>query len=144
MENVKLVLDKEHCSAVNFGAMDKLGEHTYQHPKIDMKVPGKIFLGEMLKSSAMEISFQILPPKAEIPFFHSHKENEELYVFIKGEGEFQANDDKFEVSEGSVVRVAPAAKRVWRNTSDAPMVFAVIQARAETLNSPNVIDGVML
>lgn len=143
MEKVKLVLDKEHCSAVNIGALENLGAHTYEHPKIDLKVPGKVFLGEILKSSAMEISFQILPPKAEIPFFHSHKENEELYIFIKGAGEFEADGDKFEVSEGSVVRVAPAAKRVWRNLSDAPMVFAVVQACAGSLNTPNVMDGVI-
>ena len=54
-----------------------------------------------------------------MPIHHSHKKNEEAYISVKGHGqEVQVDDDVIDVKEGSIVRIAPAGKRIWRNNSD--------------------------
>ena len=52
-----------------------------------------------------------------MPFLHSHRENEELYLFLGGEGEMVVDGEVIPVKEGSAVRVKPAASRAWRRSS---------------------------
>lgn len=139
-----MILEDKDCSVVNIGTLDNLGEHSYFHSALNVEIKGKVFLGEILKASGMEISFQMMPPQMGMPFFHVHHENEELYVFLKGGGEFLADDRVIPVEEGSVVRVAPAVRRSWKNTSDVPMVVMVIQAREKALNKFYGSDGEMV
>jgi mannose-6-phosphate isomerase-like protein (cupin superfamily) len=89
----------------------------------------------------MEVSFNSVPPHAAIPFYHRHNANEELYLILSGRGEMQVDGETFAVSEGSAVRVAPSGKRAWRNNSNGPLVFVVIQARAGTLPQSDISDG---
>ena len=56
---------------------------------------GKLFMKEALCSSSCEISFGTLPKGVSVPFFHSHRENEEHYIILSGSGRFQVNDDEF-------------------------------------------------
>ncbi|MEZ8080452.1 hypothetical protein [Enterovibrio norvegicus] len=39
------------------------------------------------------------------------------------------DDNRFEVEPGSVVRVSPEGVRCWRNTSDEPLYYAVLQVK---------------
>ena len=48
-------------------------------------------------------------------FLHTHKTHEELYIILKGEGEYQVDGTIFPLREGSVVRVAPNGKRALKN-----------------------------
>ena len=68
---------------------------------------GKQFVKEATGADSCEISFGSLPSGAAVPFFHSHKANEENYIILSGSGKFQVNDDVFDIAEGSVVRVSP-------------------------------------
>jgi len=129
-------------SAIEIGNFDNLGGYSYLHPKLKQDLSGKLFVGELLKTSGIEISFQVMPANTEIPFLHSHNENEEVYIFIKGNGQFQVDNDLFNILEGSIVRVAPSGKRTWRNNSEDSMILIVIQAKAETLDKYCVSDGV--
>ena len=61
------------------------------HPKRKQEVKGKVFVGELLKTSGAEVSFTILPPHTDIPFIHQHKLHEEIYVFLKGAGQFHVD-----------------------------------------------------
>ena len=36
-------------------------DYSYLHPKLNQEVKGKIFIGETLKTTGAEVSFQILP-----------------------------------------------------------------------------------
>jgi len=131
---------KNH-SATQLGTLDKWINLSFSHAAFPEPVPGKTFLKNDLGLSGMEISFNHVPRGAAIPFYHRHKANEELYVFLSGRGEMQVDDEVIPVSEGSAVRVAPAGKRAWRNTGDASLVFLVIQSRAGTLNQGDISDG---
>lgn len=117
-------------SSVELGDLADLGRYTFQPPGMDFVAVGKAFLNEPLGLTSAEISVNRMPPGGAIPFLHAHRENEEIYLFLSGRGRFQVDGREFPVREGSVVRVAPAGERCWRNDGDADLVFVVIQARA--------------
>ena len=102
---------------------------------------GKQFVKDATGATSCEISFGTLPSGAAVPFFHSHKENEENYIILSGEGRFQVNDDVFDVAEGSVIRVATGCDRNIKCTSENPLVYICIQAREGSLGGYTMTDA---
>ena len=98
-------------------------------------VEGKIFLGQELGMTGAEVSLQCLAAGEDAPFLHSQNTHEEIYVIISGKGEYEVDGEKMAVSEGSVIRVAPAGVRALRNTSDNEMVMMCIQYEAKPITS---------
>ncbi|MCK9220709.1 MAG: cupin domain-containing protein [Bacteroidales bacterium] len=141
MKNVKIKSEGINHVAIDLGLIDQLMDYSYMHPKRHQEVKGKVFVGEILKSTSAEISFTVIPPKTEMPFMHQHKNHEEIYIFLKGSGQFQVDDSIFDVSEGSIIRISPNGKRIYRNNSDNPLIFLCVQNQAGSLNSFNVEDG---
>ena len=143
MKTVKNTSEGINHNAIDLGVLDQLMDYSYTHPKRQQEVKGKLFLGEILKATGAEISFTILPPNAEHPFLHQHKQHEEIYVFLKGSGQFQVDESLFDVSEGSVVRISPNGKRTYRNNSESPLIFMCIQCKSGSLESLFVEDGLL-
>lgn len=141
MKKLKVNSEGINHSSIDIGNLDELKDYSYMHPKRHQEVKGKVFIGEALKSSSAEISFTVFPPKTEMPFFHQHKNNEEIYVVLKGSGQFQIDDSLFDISEGSVIRVSPEGKRIYRNNSENPLTFLCIQNKIGSLDQFNVEDG---
>lgn len=104
-------------------------------------INGKKFVKEALEATSCEISVGSLLPGATVPFFHSHKANEENYIILSGKGKFQVNGDVFDVAEGSVVRIATGADRNLKCTSDEPMVYICIQAKEDSLGGYTMTDA---
>lgn len=102
---------------------------------------GKQFIKEASGATSCEISFGTLPSGTAVPFFHSHKENEENYIILSGSGRFQVNDDVFDVAEGSVVRVSPGCDRNIKCTSSEPMTYICIQAKSGSLEQYTMTDA---
>ena len=105
-------------SVVEAGPMPEWSNFRFRRPGIG-SIP-KFFLKERLDLSAMEISLNMLPPGIGMPFTHLHRENEEVYLFLSGEGEFQADGNLFPIRAGSCIRCAPEVSRAWRNTGSEP------------------------
>ncbi len=103
----------------------------------------KLFLKESTGATSCEISFGTLPTGAEIPFFHSHNENEENYIILSGAGRFQVNDEAFDIAEGSVIRVATNCDRNIKCTSAEPMTYICIQAKEGSLGGYTMTDAVV-
>lgn len=141
MENIEIISENKAYTAINIGSLDNLTERYLIHPKTKQKVNGKVFLKEITKATGTEISLSTLPPKSELPYFHIHKENEETYIILKGFGDFQIDEDCFPITEGSVIRITPSAKRGLRNLSDDTMVYIVVQSREHSLNQYSSGDG---
>ena len=76
-----------------------------------------------------------------MPFFHSHKANEENYIILTGAGRFQVGNDVFEVGEGSVVKVYTGCGRNLKCTSRTPMTYICIQAREGSLDGYTMADA---
>ncbi|NMP23876.1 cupin domain-containing protein [Sulfobacillus harzensis] len=100
----------------------------------------KLFLGQALGFTGMEVSLNRFRPGQEVPFVHQHRQHEEMYLFIKGHGQFQVDNETFEVKPGTVVRVLPEAKRAWRNNSSEDLYCIVIQANVGSLTDN---DGII-
>lgn len=102
---------------------------------------GKLFVKDSTGATSCEISFGTLPAGAEVPFFHSHKANEENYIILSGKGRFQVNDDAFDIQEGSVVTVATNCDRNIKCTSSEPMTYICIQAKEGSLGNYTMNDA---
>lgn len=102
---------------------------------------GKQFVKDATGATSCEISFGMLPSGAAVPFFHTHKENEENYIILSGAGRFQVDGEVFDVAEGSVVRVSTGCDRNLKCTSDAPMTYICIQAREGSLGACTMGDA---
>lgn len=117
---------------------------TMSHPAFSKPIHGKFFLGDVLGLDGMEVSLNVLPSGAEVPFLHTHREHEELYLFLSGRGELLVDGERIHVGPGSAVRVAPEGERSWRNTGQEPLVHVVVQATAGSLASRATDDGVLV
>ena len=102
---------------------------------------GKQFVKDATGATSCEISFGTLTTGQAVPFFHSHKENEENYIILSGAGRFQVNDDVFDIAEGSVIRVATNSDRNIKCTSAEPMTYICIQAKEGSLGGYTMTDA---
>ena len=96
---------------------------------------------QFVKEATGEISFGTLPTGAAVPFFHSHKVNEENYIILSGAGKFQVDGDVFDITEGSVIRVSTNCDRNIKCTSAEPMTYICIQAKEGSLEGYTMTDA---
>ena len=102
---------------------------------------GKQFVKDITGATSCEISFGSLPSGGAVPFFHSHKANEENYVILSGTGKFQVDDNVFDVAEGSVIRVSTGCDRNLKCTSQESMTYLCIQAKEGSLEAYTMTDA---
>jgi mannose-6-phosphate isomerase-like protein (cupin superfamily) len=110
----------------------------------DIQAKGRVTLHNELALTGSEVSINELPPGVSVPFVHSHKRNEEVYIVVKGKGRFYVDGDEFEVAEGSVIRVDPAGQRCITADSQTPIRYVCIQTEAKSLVQFTEGDGVIL
>jgi len=127
MDEVKILEHGEKFSHVSVGTLTNFS--------------GKQFIKDVSGATSCEISFGTLSPGDAVPFFHSHKENEENYIILSGAGKFQINDTVFDISEGSVIRVATGCDRNIKCTSSTPMTYICIQAKEGSLGGYTMTDA---
>ncbi len=143
MKQVKTVASATNFKAINVGKLNEVSDYVLELGP-DVKIPGKVFGGQALGATGGDFSFQVFQPGTETGFLHTHKTHEELYFFLSGEGQFQVDGEIFPVSEGSVVRVAPAGVRSVRNNGNAPLIMLCVQYKGDTFTADNAADGVIL
>lgn len=102
---------------------------------------GKVFLHDNLNLTGCEISINCVPKGFKIPFNHKHKQNEEIYIFLKGEGVLTIDNEKVRVKEGSVVKVAPQAARTLENTTENELQFICVQTKTNSLEQFGLGDA---
>lgn len=135
----------QNYTAGHLGAFAELQRYSFTVPALGgKKVPGKVFVKEQLGLTGLEMSYNTFPPSIGMPFLHAHRENEEVYLFISGKGEFMVDGEVFPVSEGSVVRVTPAGVRAYRNTGEDALHFIVLQVKENSLSAATIEDGFVI
>ena len=143
MKQLEEIINGNGYAAVSVGPMNELSEYVLTLGP-NVKINGKVFLGQKLGTSGSEISFQSFAPSTETGFLHTHKNHEELYIFVSGNGEFLADGKVFKVCEGTIVRVSPSVKCSVRNNGTKPLVMICIQYKADTFTAEDAADGVIL
>ena len=94
---------------------------------------GKAFLHDALGLTSCEISINSTPKGFKVPFSHKHKQNEEVYIVLKGNGIITVGENKINVKEGSAVRVAAGVARTIENNGNGEFNFVCIQAKENSL-----------
>lgn len=143
MKQIQAIVKGTNFSAANFGKFADIKDYVLELGP-EVRIPGKVFGGQAVGATGAEFSFQVFAPGQETGFLHTHKNHEELYFFLSGNGEFQVDGDVFTVEEGSVVRVAPDGRRSVRNNGTEPLVMLCVQYRGNTFTSEDATDGNIL
>ena len=118
-------------TAYETGAKKDWPSHTVELPSLT--IPGKHFLKEILGLTGCEISINSMASGADMPIYHNHIQNEEVYIFIQGKGQVQVDTQVIDVQEGTIVRIAPNGERTWRNNSNEPLLYIIIQVKENSL-----------
>jgi len=129
MKKIETIAEGQNFKAVNVGSWDEVTG--YELPMGPAVIQGKVFVGEAVGATGSELSFQTLAPGQDSGFLHTHKTHEELYIILKGEGEYQVDGTIFPLREGSVVRVAPNGKRALKNNGKENLTMLCIQYKAD-------------
>ena len=77
-----------------------------------------------------------------MPFVHSHKQNEELYLVLKGGGTLFVDGEEKAVGEGDAIRIDPDGKRCFKAGAQG-MKFICIQTKRGSLEQYTNGDGVI-
>jgi mannose-6-phosphate isomerase-like protein (cupin superfamily) len=142
MQPIPIAKTGQNFAVVDLGKFSDLHQYIFEAEEHSIKLEGKVFLKQLLNLTSAEISLNTLQPLKSIPFYHKHRLNEEIYIFIHGRGEFQVDDRVFPVCEGTVVRVDSEGERCLRNTSDGEQLnWIVIQSRAGSYRDRTIEDG---
>jgi len=145
MKKIETVKSGKNFTAVSVGKISEIIEHELPMGP-DFTLKGKVFAGQAVGATGSELSFQTLVPGQDSGFLHTHKTHEELYIILKGEGEYQVDGDIFPVSEGTIIRVAPDGKRALKNTGSDNLTMLCIQYKANGFTAADspMEDGVIL
>ncbi len=129
-------------SAAEFGSPAQWREFVLEHARRG-QVPGKTFLRQVLGLTGMEVSFGSMLPGEGSAALHAHQQNEELYLFLEGEGEMQVDGERIPLRPGTAVRVAQGGNRAWRATGQKALAYMVIQAKAGSLEQASGADAIL-
>ncbi len=122
--------------------MEKSGKNYKLSSVEDIEQAVRATLHEKLSLTGTEISINELPAGVSVPFVHSHKENEEVYIILEGKGQLFIDGQEFNVERGNAIRIDPAAERCFKADNDSAIKFICIQAKANSLAWFTETDGV--
>lgn len=111
--------------------------------KVSVTQDARTELHDQLSLTGAEVSINNLPAGAGVPFVHSHKNNEEIYVVLAGKGKAVIDGETIELATGDWVSVSPAGKRQFMATEDEGISFACIQVKENSLEGYTMEDAVV-
>ena len=103
----------------------------------------RIELHEKLSLTGAEISLNKLPAGANVPFVHSHKENEEIYGILSGKGKAIIDGEEISLSTGDWLKIAPAAKRQFFASDVSGITYICIQVKENSLEHFTAEDALI-
>lgn len=110
------------------------------YAKTNIGNEGRVELHDTLSLTGAEISINDLPAGANVPFVHSHKNNEEVYGILSGKGKVIIDGEEIALTAGDWVRIAPVAKRQF---FAAEISFVCIQTKENSLEGFTADDAVV-
>lgn len=113
------------------------------YTKTNVGNEGRTELHEKLSLTGAEISFNRLSASANVPFVHSHKNNEEIYGILSGKGKVIVDGDEIELTAGDWMKITPAAKRQFFAADDSEITFVCIQVKENSLGGFTADDAIV-
>lgn len=113
------------------------------YKKIAAPAEPRVELHDALGLTGAEVSINRMAAGTQVPFVHSHKQNEEIYGFLGGRGTMTIDGEPVAVAEGDWMRVAPAAKRQLAAAADSDLTYICIQVKEGALQQMTAGDAVI-
>ena len=113
------------------------------YSKINLPCDARVELHDALGLTGAEVSVNSLPAGAQVPFVHSHKQNEEIYGILSGRGKAVIDGEEVSLATGDWLKISPAAKRQFFAASDSGITYVCIQVKENSLENFTVTDAVM-
>lgn len=113
------------------------------YTKTNIENEGRIELHDKLELTGAEVSINQLPAGAGVPFVHSHKNNEEIYGILAGEGVAVIDGEEITLTAGDWLKIAPAAKRQFSASANSGITFVCIQVKENSLDGFTADDAIM-
>lgn len=113
------------------------------YQKLNVTGTERVELHDKIGLTGAEISVNVLPAGACVPFVHAHKQNEEIYIVLEGSGKMVLDGESVELSANDYLRVSPAAKRQIFAAQDSAIKYVCIQVKENSLENYTATDGVM-
>lgn len=114
---------------------------------INIGLPGtfpRAELREKLGLTGCEISINTLPATKEIPFIHSHKKNEEVYLILSGKGKILLDGVVHQLTAGDAVKVAPDVQRCLKADDKEALTYICVQASKGATPEVTRNDGIII
>ena len=112
--------------------------------KISVSGTDRVELHDRIGLTGAEISVNVLPAGACVPFVHSHKQNEEIYIILEGKGRMVVDGEETELAANDYMRISPEGKRQIFAAPDSGIKYVCIQVKAGSLEQYTGADGVLL
>ncbi len=112
--------------------------------KVSVSGTDRVELHDKMGLTGAEISVNFLPAGGMVPFVHSHKQNEEIYVILEGKGTMTVDGEKVDFAAGDFLRISPAGKRQIAASADSSVRYLCIQVKENSLEQFTGSDGVVL
>ena len=111
--------------------------------KISITEDARTELHDKLELTGAEVSVNNLPAGVSVPFVHSHKENEEIYIILSGKGKAVVDDETIELKQGDYIKISPAGRRQFFAAEDCGISYVCIQVKANSLTGYTATDAIM-
>ena len=111
--------------------------------KVSVAEEPRVELHDSLALTGAEISVNVLPAGASVPFVHSHKQNEEIYAVLAGRGTAAIDGETVALQAGDWLRIAPSAKRQFFASAKTGIKYICIQVKASSLEGYTLSDAVL-
>lgn len=111
------------------------------YTKVNTGNEPRIELHDTLALTGAEVSINSLPAGASVPFVHFHKNNEEIYGILSGNGKAIIDGEEITLTSGDWLKVSPAAKRQFFAASDSAISYVCIQVKENSLDTYTMTDA---
>lgn len=113
------------------------------YSKISVPNEARVELHDQIGLTGAEVSINNLPAGASVPFVHSHKQNEEIYVVLSGKGKAEIDGETVALAAGDWIRIAPEGRRQFFAAEDSDLCYACIQVKAGSLEGYTQTDAIL-
>jgi uncharacterized cupin superfamily protein len=102
-----------------------MGDYTLKNYNLD---EGGILhpLAGDLGLEAVGISLSHMPPATGYPYFHAHKEQEEIFICLKGTGTMLVGDEEIAMKAGDFLRISADVPRAVGNKTNEPCTYLIL------------------
>lgn len=90
-------------------------------------------------NAAQSLAEAVVAPGAAT-LLHRHRTSEELYSFVRGEGEMRLGEERFTVRAGDTVGIPPGTPHALRNTGAEPLVLLCCSSPAYSHDDTDLLE----